>query len=207
MAYAVVGACMLLSVHGGGAVILRGSSPVTALAQAMQKLPMAAVTDNTGFFDNATAFLDELKNKDKPEAVLKLSLVDPEPVVGFFSCVRDTTACPQGFFAAAENAQICVPESSYRGPCNSAVDFSSMATFAKSRWADACQASWPCSDCTRDYSGCPAGWTPAGSADAPLCEPPTAYIGGCDAASFVSDSVADLESWASACGAVWPCKM
>eukprot|EP00929_Paragymnodinium_shiwhaense_P043842 TRINITY_DN22522_c2_g1_i1.p1 TRINITY_DN22522_c2_g1~~TRINITY_DN22522_c2_g1_i1.p1 ORF type:complete len:207 (-),score=33.23 TRINITY_DN22522_c2_g1_i1:69-689(-) len=206
MACTIAAACMLLSAHGAEAVTLRSSSPVIAIAQTMRKLPMMATTDDTGFFDNATAFLDVLKGKEAPEAALKRSLTDPQPVVGCFSCVRDTTGCPLGFLAGNENMQVCVPESSYRGPCGTPVDFSSMPTFAKSRWADACQASWPCSDCMRDYSSCPMGWTPSAIAGALRCAPPATYVGGCDAGSFVSDSVADLESWASSCGAVWPCK-
>eukprot|EP00929_Paragymnodinium_shiwhaense_P069110 TRINITY_DN3485_c0_g1_i5.p1 TRINITY_DN3485_c0_g1~~TRINITY_DN3485_c0_g1_i5.p1 ORF type:complete len:207 (+),score=40.40 TRINITY_DN3485_c0_g1_i5:195-815(+) len=206
MASAVFGACVLLSVHGSRAVTLRSPSAVTAVAQTMQSLPLIAVTDGAGFFDNATAFLDELKDKEAPESSLKRSLMDPQAAIGFFSCVRDTSGCPEGFVAGGENVQICVPEASYRGPCGTPVDFSSMSTFAKSRWADACQASWPCSGCTRNYSGCPVGWTSSGSAGALQCEPPAAYIGGCGATSFVSNSAADLESWASSCGAVWPCK-
>eukprot|EP00929_Paragymnodinium_shiwhaense_P107537 TRINITY_DN7367_c0_g1_i6.p1 TRINITY_DN7367_c0_g1~~TRINITY_DN7367_c0_g1_i6.p1 ORF type:complete len:208 (+),score=43.59 TRINITY_DN7367_c0_g1_i6:124-747(+) len=207
MAYTVVAACVLSSVQGAGAATSRGSSPLPDIAQTMQTLPMVATTDDTGFFDNATAFLDELKDKEAPEAPLKRSLVDPQPVVGFFSCARDTTGCPLGFVAGAENVQVCVPESSYRGPCSTPVDLSSMPTVAKSRWADACQTSWPCSGCTRNYSSCPLGWTPsARRTGTMMCEPPAAYIGACDAASFVGDSVAELESWASSCGAVWPCK-
>eukprot|EP00929_Paragymnodinium_shiwhaense_P033463 TRINITY_DN18371_c4_g1_i1.p1 TRINITY_DN18371_c4_g1~~TRINITY_DN18371_c4_g1_i1.p1 ORF type:complete len:207 (-),score=38.86 TRINITY_DN18371_c4_g1_i1:112-732(-) len=206
MAYALVGACMLQIVQRAQAATLRGASPLDTIANAMEKLPLVAVADDSGLFDNATAFFDELKDKAAPESTLKRSLLDPQPVVGFFSCARDTTGCPQGFVASGEGVQVCVPESSYRGPCSSPVDFSSMPIFAEARWAEACRASWPCSACARDYSGCPVGWTSSDVVDADRCVPPAAYIGGCDAADFSAASVADIESWASSCGAAWPCK-
>eukprot|EP00929_Paragymnodinium_shiwhaense_P033654 TRINITY_DN18445_c0_g1_i2.p1 TRINITY_DN18445_c0_g1~~TRINITY_DN18445_c0_g1_i2.p1 ORF type:complete len:205 (-),score=40.02 TRINITY_DN18445_c0_g1_i2:89-703(-) len=203
MSHVFASACMLLSVSGAEGVALRGMSPVGAIAETMQKMPLAAVMDDSGFFGNATAFLDGLKDKEAPGSAFKLTQVDPQPAVGFFSCTRDTDGCPEGFTEGGENTQVCVPDSSYRGPCGTPLDLSSMTDFAKARWADACQASWPCSDCTRDYSGCPVGWTRP--ADAQRCEPPANYVGACDTAEFGSDSIAELESWASSCGAVWPC--
>eukprot|EP00929_Paragymnodinium_shiwhaense_P033461 TRINITY_DN18371_c0_g3_i1.p1 TRINITY_DN18371_c0_g3~~TRINITY_DN18371_c0_g3_i1.p1 ORF type:complete len:268 (-),score=34.28 TRINITY_DN18371_c0_g3_i1:70-777(-) len=206
MAHVLVGACVFLSAHGAEAVGLRGRSLVDAISQTIQKLSLDSVADDTGFFDNATAFLDQLKDKEATESALKRSLLDPQPAVGFFSCVRDTTGCPLGFVEGGEDVQVCVPKSSYRGSCSTPIDFSAMSILAKTRWADACQAPWPCSDCARDYSGCPADWKRSGGADALSCEPPASYVGGCDAADFSAASVADLESWASSCGTVWPCK-
>eukprot|EP00929_Paragymnodinium_shiwhaense_P010512 TRINITY_DN11521_c0_g2_i1.p1 TRINITY_DN11521_c0_g2~~TRINITY_DN11521_c0_g2_i1.p1 ORF type:complete len:207 (-),score=38.85 TRINITY_DN11521_c0_g2_i1:6-626(-) len=205
MALVLVGACVLLSARGNEAATLRGSAPLDAMSQIMQKMAFVAVAEETGFFDNASAFLEELKNKDAPQSAFKQLQQDPQPALGFFSCTRDTTGCPDGFTAGGEGVQICLPESSYRGPCSTPVELSSMPIFAKARWADACLTSWPCSGCARDYRGCPEGWTRSEGSEVGRCEPPAAYVGGCDAAYFAGGAVADLESWASSCGAAWPC--
>ena len=68
------------------AVQLKGSPSMDALAQVMQKLPIVAVTDDTGFFDDATQFLDQLKDKPAPASPFKTETVDPQPTIGFFSC-------------------------------------------------------------------------------------------------------------------------
>eukprot|EP00929_Paragymnodinium_shiwhaense_P003769 TRINITY_DN10440_c0_g1_i1.p1 TRINITY_DN10440_c0_g1~~TRINITY_DN10440_c0_g1_i1.p1 ORF type:complete len:234 (-),score=35.60 TRINITY_DN10440_c0_g1_i1:97-717(-) len=205
MARALAGAVVLLSACGSEAATLRGSSPLDAISQTMQKMPFVAIMEETGFFNDATAFLEDWQNKEAPQSVFKQMQQDPEPSVGFFSCSRDTNGCPEGFTAGGENMQICLPDSSYRGPCNTPIDMSSMPIFAKARWADACLTTWPCANCARDYSGCPMGWTRSEASAARKCEPSAAYIGGCDATTFASDAVADLDSWASSCGAAWPC--
>eukprot|EP00929_Paragymnodinium_shiwhaense_P009783 TRINITY_DN114114_c0_g1_i1.p1 TRINITY_DN114114_c0_g1~~TRINITY_DN114114_c0_g1_i1.p1 ORF type:complete len:207 (-),score=28.21 TRINITY_DN114114_c0_g1_i1:92-712(-) len=200
------GACLMLAVRSASAAALQGLSPLDAITRTLQSLPIAAVPDDTAAFDNATALLAAFKDERAPEAPFKKSLQDPEPLVGFFSCPRGINSCPEGFKADAQNHDICVPEPSYRGPCTSPISRSGMTLSAKSRWSDACQASWPCTACPRDYTGCPLRWIrsedPAGAV---LCEPPSSYVGACGALDVVGESPVTLESWASSCGAVWPC--
>eukprot|EP00929_Paragymnodinium_shiwhaense_P112414 TRINITY_DN8066_c0_g3_i1.p1 TRINITY_DN8066_c0_g3~~TRINITY_DN8066_c0_g3_i1.p1 ORF type:complete len:207 (-),score=26.09 TRINITY_DN8066_c0_g3_i1:99-719(-) len=205
MARSLVSASLLLLIDATKAATLRGTSPAVDIAQVMQKLPLLAVSDDSGMFENATTFLQELKDKQGPQSPYKHALEDPQLAIGFSSCPRDTTGCPEGFVAADVSAHVCVPRSSYRGPCASPIDLTSMTTSAKARWSKACQAAWPCSACVRDYSACPAGWTRTAVSNALRCEPSAAYMGACDATDFVGGAVASLESWASSCGAVWPC--
>eukprot|EP00929_Paragymnodinium_shiwhaense_P113078 TRINITY_DN81346_c0_g1_i1.p1 TRINITY_DN81346_c0_g1~~TRINITY_DN81346_c0_g1_i1.p1 ORF type:complete len:229 (-),score=33.52 TRINITY_DN81346_c0_g1_i1:39-659(-) len=205
MARATIGACMLLCIAGCNAAMQGGGSPMDAVTQTMQKLPIVAVTEDSDFFDNATAFFEEMKDKQRPTSPYKHGLEDPLPASGFSSCVRDTTGCPDGFIADGANSQICLPGASYHGPCSGPIELSSMTTSAKARWSDGCLTSWPCYECVRDYSACPKGWTPSEPSAARRCEPPAAYIGACDATSFVTSSASELESWASSCAAEWPC--
>ena len=174
-----------------------------AIAQVMQKLPIVAVTDDTGFLDGATQFLDELKDKPAPASPFKKEILDPQPSVGFFSCTRDTSACPAGFDAAGD--QVCTPSSSYTGPCMSPIDLSSMNVYAKARWSDSCGASFACSACVHDFSSCPEGWVRSGGDVGFVCQPSAMYVGPCDATDLAGYAAAELEHWASMCGAAWTC--
>merc|ERR1712226_423735 len=198
----VVACTVCLSLAAEGAQ-LRSSPSMDAIAQVMQKLPIAAVTDDTGFFKDATKFLDDLKDQPAPASPFKRVALDPQPAIGFLSCSRDTTGCPADFIMA--DGGICTPAETYAGPCAAAVDFASMTLTAKARWADSCHSTWPCSACSKDYQSCPADWTLKVSEGSFVCEPGVAYVGACDATDLADYSAAELESWASFCGAVWPC--
>merc|ERR1712232_75948 len=100
--------------------------------------------------NDATKFLEELKDKPAPASPFKRIAVEPQPVIGFFSCTRDTTACPAGFTTA--DGGICTPTDAYTGPCSTAEDFASMSITAKARWADSCLTTWPCASCIKDYN-------------------------------------------------------
>lgn len=109
-------------------------------------------------------------------------------------CPRDFSGCPMGW---SESAGVCTPPSDYAGPC-AAGTISDKEEFA---WK--CRASWPCSSCTRDYGGCPAGWTMVDG----LCTAPSDYLGDCSTAmDFSPFSEKKKAEIAAMCGYSFPCK-
>merc|ERR1712154_325259 len=143
-------------------------------------------------------------DKPKPTSPFERELIDPQPAVGFFSCTRDTAGCPALFESAGSG--VCIPTDAYTGPCASAADFGSMSLSAMSRWADTCQTTWACSSCSKTDSSCPFGWTRNVQKSGFVCEPGVMYVGPCDASDIAGFTTGELETWASQCGAVWPCK-
>merc|ERR1719321_2124960 len=113
MALSRVVACAMCSILAVEAAQLRGSPSMDAVAQVMQTFPIVAVTDDSGFFSNATQFLEDLKDKPPPASPFKRVVIDPQPTIGFFSCTRDTTGCPTAFTVA--DTGICTPTDSYTG--------------------------------------------------------------------------------------------
>lgn len=109
-------------------------------------------------------------------------------------CPRDYSgSCPSGW---SEAGGACEPAGNYNGPCAAG------AVGNKEEFAVKCRASWPCAACTRDYSGCPAGWSEADG----LCTAPASYKGACstamDFSGFGGKQKAEL---AAMCGYAFPC--
>jgi CPW-WPC domain-containing protein len=57
--------------------------------------------------------------------------------------------------------------------------------------------------CVREAGGCPVGWQTGGAG---ACAPPADYDGPCGATDFSAYSPAQMEDFALACQAAWPCK-
>ena len=57
------------------------------------------------------------------------------------ACVVSFGGCPQGWIA---EGQSCSSSSGYTGACGPLVDFSTMSSNAKARWAAMCNVVWPC---------------------------------------------------------------
>jgi CPW-WPC domain-containing protein len=115
------------------------------------------------------------------------------------SCARDySAACPNGF--ALKNGKCSA--TSYAGPCaGEAHDFSSFSAQAKRRFSSQCGAFFPCSTCTRNYEGCPEGF----SADGAKCTAGASYAGPCGDADFTGFNANMLKRWGELCQASWPC--
>merc|ERR1712232_55723 len=107
MALSRVVACAVSFALAAEGVQLRASPSVDAIASVMQKLPIVAMTDDSGFFSNATQFLEDLKDKAPATSPFKRVMLDPQPAIGFFSCTRDTAVCSTAF-ASADNG-VCTP--------------------------------------------------------------------------------------------------
>lgn len=109
-------------------------------------------------------------------------------------CPRDFSGCPIGW---SESAGSCAPPSDYSGPCAAG------PIADKEQFAWKCRASWPCSSCTRDYSGCPTGWATVDG----LCTAPSDYHGDCSATmDFSPFSAKRRAELAAMCAYSFPCK-
>jgi CPW-WPC domain-containing protein len=94
---------------------------------------------------------------------------------------------------------MCAPQEPYDGICGKFA--ANVPESVKEELSWKCQASWPCmSSCSKDLSGCPAGWKQSGG----LCTAPASYDGICSPAmDFRPFSVEQKHVWSSQCGAPW----
>jgi CPW-WPC domain-containing protein len=115
------------------------------------------------------------------------------------SCARDySAACPNGF--ALSNGKCAA--TSYAGPCaGEAHDFSTFSLAAKKRFSSQCGAFFPCSTCTRNFAGCPEGFSASGS----KCVAGASYTGPCGDADFTGFNANMLKRWGDLCQASWSC--
>ena len=57
------------------------------------------------------------------------------------ACVVNFVGCPEGWVSEGKS---CLAPSGYQGACGPSVDFPTMSSSAKARWAAMCGAAWPC---------------------------------------------------------------
>merc|ERR1711953_298900 len=158
--------------------------------------------------DSSGTALKQLESVPPPESPYKHVLLDPAPTIGAVGCDRDYGyRCPQFFHAVGDvrgdGREYCAPSEKYGGACTKVYAFEGMSVERRERWADQCQAFWPCKRCRRDYTGCPTGWER--SKGTLSCTPTESYDGACGETDFTGYTRAMHDSWSSSCGAFWEC--
>jgi CPW-WPC domain-containing protein len=211
---------------------LRVSQPLEDAGGVLQNSKVS-VSPDTASIRDASNVIKGLAQMPAPKQVFGKLFLDPKPNIGADTCDRDyARMCPDGFVNIGTvfggNTSYCAASSQYDGPCaNEPHSFVGMSVSAKARWANLCQAAWPCIRCERDYQGvCPTNWLRLG--DSLKCAPPSAYSGPCRGADkfeyglardssstsylettstdFTGYNRAMLKHWSASCGAFWPCK-
>merc|ERR1712062_730519 len=119
-------------------------------------------------------------------------------------CQRDWEGCPDGWKLVGS---ACLAPTSYRGACDHVFHLGGLLS-EKERFANECQAPWPCAgECAggHDYdSGCPNGWVEK----AGFCENPNALASSKCSSRYLF-SVMDTgmkQNLASTCGIEWACR-
>lgn len=184
--------------------------PMDDLGGVLRNSPIAVVPNNEQS-DEASQIIKGLASVPAPESPFPKLRIDPKPDLGVESCDRDfNIACPRDFVNIGQvkggEIDYCSANSRYQGPCaNEAYTFQQMSRQAKARWANMCQADWPCVRCDRDYRAvCPQSWKREGQLS---CSPLPDYMGPCrGAVDFTSFNVQMLEHWSASCGAHWACR-
>ena len=125
-------------------------------------------------------------------------------------CARDWSApCPRGWVQGGPiGGATCSSPRGYSGGCATVQSFVSMDKGSRARFAEECDAPWPCAgECAdgADFDGCPTGWSDAGGGFCSQAASPA------DAAcptilNFAALGAHDREELSRACSIEWPCK-
>jgi len=125
--------------------------------------------------------------------------------------INDNDVCSRNFKATCPSGWLhigrfnCEAPASYTGGCQRMQSFEEYSLIAKLKFADDCDAQWPCQDdCAigRNFDVCPREWTDVGDG---YCSVPEATK--CLASyKFNEMSKAQKEELASVCGFEWPCR-
>jgi len=119
-------------------------------------------------------------------------------------CTRNWgSSCPDGWDGSGDSG--CTAPSSYAGGCATHINLAKADMAGKQKFAEECQAPWPCQDdCVlgHDYDACPSGWERSQPGFCTGASP-----NGC-AQLFKFDEMqtAQKQELASVCGFSWPCK-
>ena len=127
-------------------------------------------------------------------------------------CARDWAApCPNGWTQGAQSGEAtCSSPRSYIGGCATVQSFVGMDKGSRVRFAEECDAPWPCAnECAggADFDGCPTGWSNVGGG---FCSQTTAT--SADAAcptiiNFAELGAHEKEELSRVCSIGWPCKV
>ena len=119
------------------------------------------------------------------------------------TCNRNWKApCPTGWLQVGNSH--CSAPASYTGGCPRMQSFEGHSLAARLKFADDCDAQWPCATACvsgTDFDNCPTGWADVGDG---YCSSPGATK--ClPSYKFSAMSIAQKEEFSFVCGFEWPC--
>ena len=126
-------------------------------------------------------------------------------------CARDWSApCPRGWAQGAQLGEAtCSSPRGYSGGCATVQSFMGMDEGSRARFAEECDAPWPCaSECVggASFDGCPTGWSDVGGG---FCSQTTATPADATCPTILNFSelgAHEQEELSRACLIEWPCK-
>lgn len=193
------------------AVHLRKSGKLGELLEAVNTAISADVVDGRGpeFLEAMQQQIDDdtevLTNAPLNEIIGQTNKLSMDVPHQDFVCRRNFNVCPDGWSMVGA---FCRAPPSYKGPCGHMQALLGISNLGKEKFAEDCQAPWPCLDACesgRDYDVCPTGWSEDGKGFCTGTYPKNTNKICASQYLFSSMSIKEKQSLASFCHIEFPC--